>query len=409
MTVGLGQFDAVYNILILVVIITLIARQFKFPSTIALIFAGIFAAYTPRFNLPEISPEIFLALLLPPILFEETLTMDVEGLIDDSDTILSYALGGTIIMVCAVAVYTHYLINLTWLEAFLIGIIIAPTDPVSVTATFKRLGVIRRFQLIVAGESLFNDGIAIVIYTILVAIVSAGTISFLDILQISALNVMGGIILGTLAGYVVHLIFCWTDDIFAEILLSFIVTFGVFRLAEIIQASGVIAVVIAGLLLNYRCRTHGGISDEMQETLEVMWRFVGFIASSFAFIFIGISIEPKLLRDFALPIIGLALFSIGYRYIMVNVIASFLERYRRKRLPLNWRIGMTWSGLKGAVSIVLVLGITSLGLPNTDIMVALTYGLVISSTIVQGLSMSNLVNQYRLLSRSPIAETRESD
>jgi CPA1 family monovalent cation:H+ antiporter len=401
---GLGQFDAIYNILILVLVITLIARQFRFPNTIALIFAGILAAYAPRFSLPELSPEIFLALLLPPILFSETLTIDVEGLIDDSDTVLSYAVGGTVVTVLAIAIYSYYLIGLSWLEAFLLGIIIAPTDPVSVTATFKQLGVIRRFRLIVAGESLFNDGAAIVIYTIIMTLVGAKTITILDVLQISALSVIGGVVLGTIAGYIVHLTFCWTDDIFAEVLLSFIVTFGVFRLAEIIQTSGVISIVIAGLLLNYRCRTHGGISDDMQDTLEVMWRFVGFLASSFAFIFIGVSIEPMSLRKFALPILGLALFSIGFRYIMVNIIASLLERYRRKRLPLNWRIGMTWTGLRGAVSIVLVLGITSVGLPHTDIMIALTYGLVLASTIIQGLSMPYMVNQYRLFSRTHEAE-----
>ncbi|MBD3172142.1 hypothetical protein GF326_06685, partial [Candidatus Bathyarchaeota archaeon] len=86
---GLGQFDAIYNILILVVVITLIARQINFPSTIAFIFAGVLATFMPRISLPEIGPGIFLTVLLPPILFTETLTMDVEGLIDDSDTILT--------------------------------------------------------------------------------------------------------------------------------------------------------------------------------------------------------------------------------------------------------------------------------------------------------------------------------
>jgi CPA1 family monovalent cation:H+ antiporter len=212
-----------------------------------------------------------------------------------------------------------------------------------------------------------------------------------------------------IAGYAVHLTFCWTEDIFAEILLSFIVAFGVFRTAEVIGASGVIAVVIAGLLLNYRCKRHGGITYEMQETLEVMWEFVGFIASSFAFIFIGVSVDPKLLREYALPIIGLAFFSVGFRYVMVNLVARFLETYRRKRLPVNWRIGITWSGLRGAISVVLVLSLTGLGLPNTDIMVALTYGLVLGTTIFQGLSMASIVTQFRLLSRTRIEELSSAE
>lgn len=408
---GLGQFDAIYNILIMVVIITLIARQFNFPSTIAFIFAGLLAASVPRIPLPELSPEIFLTLLLPPILFTETLTMDVDGLIDDSDTILSYAVAGTGLMVTAVGVYTHYTLNISWIEAFVLGIIIAPTDPVSVIATFKRLGVIKRFQLIVAGESLFNDGAAIVVYSILLIIIEAGTITFGEVVYLTVLKVFGGAILGYLAGYAVHFIFCWTDDLYAETLLTFIVAFGVFRLAEEFHASGVIAVVLAGLIFNYRCRNHGGVSEKSEEVLEVMWEFVAFIASSFAFIFIGVSLELDLLTTFALPILALSVVSVLFRYGMVEIVARFLEKYRDKRIPGNWRVGMTWSGLRGAVSVVLVLGITGVDLPSEQLLLALTYGIVLGTNLIQGLSMPWVINRLRLYSssRTPAPEPVEEN
>jgi CPA1 family monovalent cation:H+ antiporter len=395
---GLGQFDAIYNILIMVVIITLIARQFNFPSTIAFIFAGLLAASVPRIPLPELSPEIFLTVLLPPILFTETLTMDVDGLIDDSDTILSFAVAGTAIMVLAVGIYTRFVFNISWIEAFILGIIIAPTDPVSVISTFKKLGVIKRFQLIIAGESLFNDGVAIVVYSILLIIIEAGTITFGEVLSLAALKIFGGAILGYLAGYIVHLIFCWTEDLYAETLLTFIVAFGVFRLAEEFHSSGVIAVVVAGLMFNSRCRAHGGVSERGEEILKVMWEFVAFIASSFAFIFIGISLDLGLLVRYALSILALSLVSVLFRYGMTEVVAYFLEEYRDKRIPSNWRVGMTWSGLRGAVSVVLVLGITGVNLPNEQLLLALTYGIVLSSNLIQGLSMPYAINRLRLYS-----------
>ncbi|MCW4049821.1 MAG: cation:proton antiporter [Candidatus Bathyarchaeota archaeon] len=404
---GFGQFDAVYNILIMVVVITLIARQMNFPSTIAFIFAGLLAAYVPRFPLPEISPAIFLSLLLPPILFTESLTLDIEGLIDDSDTILSYAILGTALMVTAVGTYTHYILGLTWIEAFMLGIIIAPTDPVSVIATFKQLGVIKRFQLIVAGESLFNDGFAIVVYSILAIIIEAGAITGGEVLWLSLIKMVGGVFLGYIAGYIVHLIFCWTDDPFIEMLLTFIVAFGVFRLAEQFHSSGVIAVVIAGLIINYRSRSIGGLSTQGETSLHIIWEFIGFIASSFAFIFIGVSIEPNLLREFLLPIVGLSLFTVVFRYIMVDLVARILERYRGKRIPRNWKMGMTWSGLRGAVSVVLVLGIAGLGLPNFNILLALTYGVVLGSNLFQGLSMPIVVNRLRLFSTRPGPELQK--
>ena len=395
---GLGQFDAIYNILILVVVITLIARQINFPSTIAFIFAGVLATFMPRISLPEIGPGIFLTVLLPPILFTETLTMDVEGLIDDSDTILTYAVAGTALMSTAIGIYTRYVFQIGWLEAFLLGIIISPTDPVSVIATFKRLGVIRRFQLIIAGESLFNDGLAIVIYSILLTIVEAGSITTLDVVT-TTIKVFGGAILGYIAGYIVHLIMCWTDDLYVKTLLTFIIAFGVFRLAEEFHSSGVIAVVLAGLILNYRCKNYGGIGEEVEEVLEIMWEFVGFIASSFAFIFIGVSLELNLLFSYALQILAISVVNILFRYGIIDIIAWYLERYRDKRIPRNWRIGMTWSGLRGAVSVVLVLGITGVDLPNEELLLALTYGIVLVTNVVQGLSMPILIKRLNLFSR----------
>lgn len=408
---GLGQFDSIYNILLMVVVITLIARQINLPSTIAFIFAGLLAASVPRIPLPDLSPEVFLSILLPPILFTETLTMDVDGLIDDSDTILSFAVAGTALMVTAIGLYTHLIFNLTWMEAFILGIIIAPTDPVSIITTFKRLGVIRRFQLIVAGESLFNDGFAVVIYSILLTIVNAGTISVGEILAISTIKIFGGAIIGYVAGDIVHLIFCWTEDLYVKTLLTFIVTFGVFRLAEAIRSSGVIAVVIAGLILNYRCRNHGGISEKGEETLNVMWEFVGFIASSFAFIFIGVSLDAELLSTYALPIIALSIMSTLFRFLMTEGISRVLERYRDKRIPWNWRVGMTWSGLRGAVSVVLVLGITGVNFANEQLLLALTYGIVLGTNLIQGLTMPWIINRFRLYSssRAPRQPDEEQD
>jgi CPA1 family monovalent cation:H+ antiporter len=395
---GLGQFDAIYNILILVVVITLIARQIDFPSTIAFIFAGLLAASVPRIPLPVISPDIFLSILLPPILFTETLTLDIDGLIDDSDTILSYAVAGTAIMILAIGIYTHFVFGISWLEAFLLGIVIAPTDPVSVIATFKRLGVIPRFQLIVAGESLFNDGVAIVLYSIILTLIQAGAITPVEIFTTTVIKVLGGVMIGYVAGYIVHLIMCWTEDMYVKTLLTFIIAFGVFRLAEEFHASGVIAVVLAGLILNYRCRNYGGIGEKVEEIIDVMWEFVGFIASSFAFIFIGVSLEINLLLSYLIQIIALSIVSVILRYGMIDVIARFLEEYQTKRIPRNWRIGMTWSGLRGAVSVVLVLGITGIDLPSEQLLLALTYGIVLSTNVIQGLSMPIFINRLNLFS-----------
>ena len=325
MSEAFTQFDAFFNILIIVTVITLAARRFRFPSTIALIFAGLFATLTPEFPILNLGPEIFVTLLLPPIIFQETLHLDIDGLIDDSDTILNYAVVGTLIMVVAVAAFARYVMGFEIVEAFLLGVIISPTDPVAVISTFRSLGVIKRFQLLVAGESLFNDGVAIVIYTLLVTLVASGSMTSLDIASMSLVKVVGGCILGMAAGYVVHLLFCWTDDKFAEVLISFIVAFGVSRFSEELGASGVITTVLAGLIINYRCRNYGGLTEGSREMLDAIWEFVGFTASSIAFIFIGLNLDPSVLQRYLGPITALTFFILIARYVMVVAIAEIVE------------------------------------------------------------------------------------
>ena len=159
----LEQFDSIYNILILVTFVTLITWRLKFPSTIALIIAGILASISTRLTIPEIGSEIFITLLLPPILFQEALHLNVDELLKESDSVLMFATLGTIVMQIAVGIFSYYVLKFNLLESLLFGILIAPTDPVAVIKQFHSSNVDQRFQMIISGESLLNDGVSIVI------------------------------------------------------------------------------------------------------------------------------------------------------------------------------------------------------------------------------------------------------
>ncbi|MDH5199471.1 MAG: sodium:proton antiporter [Candidatus Bathyarchaeota archaeon] len=409
MTSVTSPLDAVFNILIIVTAITFVARRFRFPHTIALIFAGLLATFTPNLQLFDLEADIILSVLLPPIIFQETLQLDIDGLIDDSDMILSYAVAGTLLMVVAVAIFAFLFSGFDPAEAFLLGVIISPTDPISVIGTFRTMGVIKRFQLLVTGESLFNDGVAIVIYSILISIVTVGSLTALDVVRISLVNVVGGVLLGIASGFVVHILFCWTDDKFAEVLISVIAAFGVFRLAEELGASGVIATVLAGLIINYRCRNYGGLGGESRGMLDTLWEFVGFTASSVAFIFIGMKLDPSSLFQYLGPIIALTLFIIIARYFMVVLIAEVIQTISGKRVPRNWRLGILWSGLRGAISVVLVLGVGVIRLPHIEGMTALTFGVVLATNLIQGLSMSRVVQKLELSVRRAPSEEGNGD
>lgn len=327
-----------------------------------------------------------MSVLLPPILFQETLHLDVTGFLEEADSILSFAFLGTLIMQISVAFFTWLVLELSVVESLLLGIIIAPTDPVAVIRTFHNLGVNKRFQIIVSGESLLNDGIAIVVYSILLTVITIGNITFSEIGVIIILKLFGGALIGIISGYLVHFVFCWTDDKFAEVLISFIAAFGVFRIAEELHTSGVIAIVITGLIINYRSRNYGGLGEEPFEMLEALWEFIAFLASSIAFIFIGMNLNQNLFRNNLVRSIVLLSFVVLFRFIMVEVISFFIQRLRGKTFTRVWRNALTWSGLRGAVSIVLVFGVSGL-LSNIELMIALTFGVVILSNVIQGITI----------------------
>jgi CPA1 family monovalent cation:H+ antiporter len=327
--------------------------------------------------------------------------MDIDGLIKESDSVFAFSVIGTLIMQLCIAGFTWLLLGFNVYEALLFGILIAPTDPVAVIRTFHSLGVNQRFQTIVSGESLFNDGIAIVIYSILISIISQGSITISNAGEIVFITIFGGVIIGIVTGYLVHSVFCWTDDRYVEVLVSFITAFGVFRIAEELGASGVLAIVISGLLINYRSRKYGGLGGESYEMLEILWEFIGFLASSIAFIFIGMNLERGVFIS-NLPLSFVLLFIIlSFRFVMVEVLSIVLKRTRDKEFSRNWKDGLLWSGLRGAVSIVLVLGIRGL-VPNAGLMTVVSFGIVILSNVFQGMTISQVIKIKGLVGEDEI-------
>ncbi|UCH37954.1 MAG: cation:proton antiporter [Candidatus Bathyarchaeota archaeon] len=399
MASSLVQFDAIYNILIVVILITLITRKLNFPQTLGLIIAGIYSTLFTQFQLPHLETDIFISILLPPILFQETQNLDVNELIEDTDLILSYAVLGTITMVASISIFSRIILGFSVIESLLLGIIIAPTDPIAVISTFHNTKVIKRFQLLVAGESLFNDGVAIVVYSILITIATLGSLTVLEMSIISFISIVGGILIGLLTGYFIHFIFCWTEDKFVEVLVSFVAVFGGFHFAEQLGASGVLAIVIAGLIINYRSKKFGGIGRQSIDMLDATWEFIGFITQSIAFIFIGMNTDTTVLTSYVGPIFAIMAFTLLARYIMVEIVASIVMRTRNKYIPNNWTLGLTWSGLRGGVSIVLALGASSIGFPHSEELLALTFGVVLVSNVLQGLTMVKAVNLLKLSDR----------
>jgi CPA1 family monovalent cation:H+ antiporter len=404
---ALDQFDSIYNILILVTFVTLITWRLKFPSTLALILAGIIASVSTRLIIPEIGSEIFVTLLLPPILFQETLHLNIDDFIKEIDSVIMFATIGTILMQLSVGIFSYLILNFNLIESLLFGILIAPTDPVAVIRQFHSSNVDKRFQIIVSGESLLNDGVSIVIYSILLTILAQGSITPLIGLRLAAQIIIGGLIIGVLVGYSVHSMFCWTNDSYAQVLISFMVAFGVYRVAEELGASGVLAIVVSGLIINYRSRKFGGLGQETFDMLTNLWEFIGFLSSSIAFIFIGMNLDRQVFADNFSNSLVLFLVLLLFRQVMVELVSTLRQILWSKGYSRFWKNGLSWAGLRGAVSIVLALGISGV-VPNSDLIIAVTFGIVILSNFVQGTSISVLINDWDLVSGSEHEEVMDT-
>ena len=244
--------------------------------------------------------------------------MDVKSVLEDSKVIFTYAVLGTIIKMLAVTLFTYFILGFPIIESLILGIAIAPTDPVAVISIFRTQGVNKRFRTLVEGEALFNDGVAVVAYSIVALIVTRGSISLAETIQISIVSIFGGLAIGVLGGYLVHSLIRRIDDEFTEIMIGFLLSFGIYRLAESLMASGVLATVAAGLVLNYQILHKGGVADKAVQQIGIFWEFVSFIVTSLGFILIGIYLDPLILSSYLLPIISLLLFTMAIRYCRVG-------------------------------------------------------------------------------------------
>ena len=170
-------------------------------------------------------------------------------------------------------------------------------------------------------------------------------------------------------------------------------------MAEELGVSGVLAIVVSSLIINYRSRKYGGLGQDTYNMLENLWEFIGFLSSSLAFIFIGMNLDRQIFYDNFSTSLVVFLVLILFRKLMVEFISRLMDLFWTKGYSGSWRNGLAWAGLRGAVSIVLALGVGGFA-PNSELIVAVTFGVVILSNFVQGTSLSILINDWGLISEN---------
>jgi CPA1 family monovalent cation:H+ antiporter len=387
--------------------VAMAARRLRLPYTVALVLAGLLLGFLHAFQPPELTKEILFAVVLPGLLFEAGFHLEFRDFRRDASAILALAVPGvvaaiglTALILTAVAGTIELETNFTWDYALVFGAVVAATDPIAVVGLFRSAGAPTRLSVLLEGESLFNDGTAIVLFTLVLAAVTGGTLSTPGLIRDFFTIVGGGAVIGGVLGLVISEVVRRVDDPMIEITLTTIAAYGAFLVAEQLHFSGVIATVAAGMLCgNYGART--GMSPSTRVAAETFWEYVAFALTSIVFLLIGFRVRmDDLLHSWLAIVAAYLAVTLGRAVVVVGV--SGLLRATRQGIPTSWAAVLTWGGLRGGLSMVLALSLPA-GLPHRDFLVTTTFGVVILSILVQGLTMSPLLRRLGIVSRD---ETR---
>ncbi|HDR1091277.1 TPA: sodium:proton antiporter [Pasteurella multocida] len=340
------------------------------------------------------------------LLFAGALGIKLPVLKNQKWEITVFALFSTLASTFIIGVLLYsvaYLIGLPidLIYCILFGTLISPTDPIAVLAIIKNLKAPKRLSMQVEGESLFNDGVGLVIFTTIFAVAFGGHAPTLaGITELFLQEAVGGILFGLVIGFVAHLLISSTDDGSLEILLTLTIPTAGFMLANMLHVSGALAMVVAGILIGNWTR-HTGFSKQSQLYLDHFWEMIDHFLNSLLFLLIGLAL---LLVDFGaqgfiLLILAIPICLIG-RYISVWMPFKVMQRFRSYN-PYTLRI-LTWGGLRGGLSLAMALSIPKgmlclehIGMDVRDLLLVMTYAVVTFSILVQGSTIETMIKKSK--------------
>jgi CPA1 family monovalent cation:H+ antiporter len=375
--------------------VAIVVRQVHMPYTVALVLAGLMLGILHLFTPPHLTKELLFAVFLPGLLFEAAFHIEFREFWLNRLAIASLAVPGVAAAMVLTSVILTPVVNMlhleqkfTWQYALVFGALIAATDPIAVVAAFRGLGVPRRLSVLLEGESLLNDGTAIVFFMLSLSLVNGANITTGQ-LATDFLRIVGfGGLIGAAVGMVISQLIKQIDDAMIEITLTTIAAYGSFVTAEHFHYSGVIAVVVAGVLCgNYGARK--GMTPSTMVAVGIFWEYVAFALNSIVFLLIGLEVHlDALFASWEVVFIAYLVVTAGRGLVIFAV--SGLLRKTREKMPWSWSVVLTWGGLRGALPMVLVLSLAK-DFPHRDLLVTMTFGVAMISILVHGMTVSPLL------------------
>jgi Na+/H+ antiporter len=400
------DLTAILAILVAIAILFEVARRVGVPYPSLFVLGGLALGFVPGLPHIELEPDLVLLVFLPPLLFGAALETPIRELRSNLAPLLRLSVGLVLFTMVVVAVVANAAIaGLGWAAAFALGAIVAPTDALAATSVFRRLGAPRLVVTLVEGEALFNDATALVAYRAAVLAVLSGTFVLTTALTGFAVAAAGGILIGVVVGWLAAELLRRLDDPPVEVVILLVTPFAAYVPAEGTGLSAVLAAVAAGLVVGSR---FGTILSPSSRVLWLgTWKMVSFLLNGFLFVLIGQAL-PAILGGLPnhdpVRLIGLAVLVCA-----VVIVSRLVWVYASSQLPNSPRqlVARTdpvlakrltsvvaWSGLRGAVSLAAALALP-IGFPERNLILLLTFVVILATLVGQGLSLPWLVRRLR--------------
>ncbi len=378
----------------------------RVPLPILLVLGGVGMGFIP--GLPHIAlpPEIVLVAVLPPLLYSGAFFTSLRDLRQNKRPIMLLAFGLVATTMAAVAVVAHTWIGLPWAVAFTLGAIVSPTDALAATEIASRLGAPRRIVSLIEGESLVNDGTALVLYKAAVAAAVGGTFSLFDTSGRIVINVIGGIAVGLAVGWVVRQVRRRLDDPPIEVAIAVLSGYLAYLPADAIGVSGVLAAVTIGVYMGWH--TPELTTERTRLSGDAFWEILVFVVNALLFVLVGLQLRgiidglsglssPRITGEAAL----VCLTVIVTRIVWVPVF-TYLPRWAFRSVraadpypPWQWPALLSWVGIRGAVSLVAALALPT-DFPDRQLIIFLTFSVIVATLVLQGLTLPGLIRLLRV-------------
>ncbi len=395
----------IIGLLLIVSLVAMAVRRLRVPYTVALVIVGLLISLQQSIQI-ELTPELILALFVPPLVFEAAFHINFRSLRDNLIPIIILAVPGVLLTTGVVGLIISAGVNLPLSSAFVFGALISATDPVAVVALFRALGAPRELAVLVEGESLLNDGTAIIIFNLMLAaagvavitgeVQAAGSFDLIRAIIDFIIVSVGGLGIGGLLGWIVSRWIAELDDYLIETTLTTVLAFGAYLIADRLHVSGVLAVVAAGLINgNIGPR---GMSPTTRIVLFNFWEYLAFVTNSLVFLLIGLQVKLSQLVANLGPIAIAVLAVLVSRALVVYGLARLIPRSKR-RVSTTYQHVQFWGGLRGAISLALALSLPA-ALADRDLLRVMTFGVVLFTLLVQGTTMQFLIKKLGLAERA---------